>query len=159
MRFPFSVRLAFVLTVVAEIAVFVLAVRTLGGWATFWLLLATALLGGWVVRNEGIRAWTRLNEALQAGRMPAAEGAPSQAAIAGGFLLILPGFLTDLLGLLLVIPQTRGWFQGRFSGLLPPPPDRRRTSTSDGGPIIHGEVIEGEVVDPPDDGDADSRDR
>jgi UPF0716 protein FxsA len=142
MRLPFSTRLGFVLAVVAELAVFVLAVRTIGGWATFWLVLATTFLGGWVIRKEGLRAWTSISEALRTGQAPGRNDAPSRAVMAGGLLLVAPGFLTDLIGLLLVVPGTREWISRRFGRLLPSP----RPS----GPVNGGTVIQGEVIDPDD---------
>ncbi len=157
MRLPFATRLAFVLLVVAEIAVIVLAAQWLGGWAVFGLILATGLIGGLVVRHEGIRAWTAVGEAVRSGRVPEHDMAASGLAVTGGFLLVLPGFLTDLLGALLVVPSTRPVVRRMTSRLLPPglaagpgsgaygqrPPGGSRPGA---GPVVEGEVVEGEVV-------------
>lgn len=152
MRLPFATRLAFVLLVVAEIAVIVLTAQWLGGWPVFWLIIATGLVGGWVVRREGIRAWSAVGEAVRTGRVPEHDMAASGLVVTGGFLLILPGFVTDLLGALLLVPATRPAVRRMASGLLPlgpggagpatrgqrPPPGG---STSGGGPVIEGEVV------------------
>lgn len=162
MRLPFATRLAFVLLVVAEIAVIVLAAQWLGGWPVFLLIVATGLVGGFLVRREGIRAWSAVGEAVRAGRIPEHDMAASGMVVTGGFLLILPGFLTDLLGVLLVVPATRSAVRRMTSGLLPPglagggvgargqwqhpggsPPGG---SSAGSGPVIEGEVIEGEVA-------------
>jgi UPF0716 protein FxsA len=144
MRPPLRARVVFLALLIAEIAVIVLAARWLGGWVVFWLMVATSLLGGWVVRNEGVRAWTALSEAVRAGRAPERGKRASRAAIAGGFLLILPGFITDLVGAALVLPPTRDRTTRLLSRLTPAPAFRPGPYA---GPPSRGEVIEGEIVD------------
>lgn len=143
MNVPFSVRLAFVVAVVAEIAVIVLLANLIGGWWTFVLVLATAFLGGWVIRKEGLRAWTAIRDAIQAQQAQPPELGSSQAAMAGGFLLVLPGFITDAIGLLLVLPATQNWARRSFAGALRAGRPRQRPA----GPTVHGDVVDGEVVD------------
>jgi UPF0716 protein FxsA len=142
MNVAFPVRLAFVVAVVAEIAVIALLASLIGGWWTFLLILATALLGGWVIRKEGLRAWTAIRDAVQAQQTQPPELGSSQAAMAGGFLLVLPGFITDVLGLLLVLPATQNWARRSFGRAL------RARRPRPGGPTVRGDVVEGEVVDP-----------
>src|SRR4051812_34798162 len=81
------------------------------GW-TALLLVAVSVLGVWIVRREGGRAWRRLRETISAGRMPAREVADGALILLGGLLLITPGFVTDAIGLLLVLPPTRAAFRG-----------------------------------------------
>jgi UPF0716 protein FxsA len=140
----FRTRPALVLLLIAEVAVLVLAARWLGGWVVFWLMLATSLLGGWVIRNEGVRAWTAVAEAVRAGRMPEHDVAASRYAIVGGFLMILPGFVTDLIGAAMVVPATRAAARRMLSGLRLVPAYRPGPS---GRPPHGGEVIEGEIID------------
>lgn len=140
MNVPFSVRLAFVVAVVAEIAVIVLLAKLIGGWWTFALILGTAFLGGWIIRKEGLRAWTAIRDAVQAQQAQPPELGSSQAAMAGGLLLVLPGFITDAIGLLLVLPVTQNWARRSFGRALRP---RQRPA----GPTVHGDVVDGEVVD------------
>jgi len=144
MRPPLKARMMFLALLIAEIAVIVLAARWLGGWVVFWLMVATSLLGGWVVRNEGIRAWTALSEAVRAGRAPERGKHASRAAIAGGFLLMLPGFITDLVGAALVLPPTRDPTTRLLSRFRPAPAVRPGPYA---GPPPRGEGIEGEIVD------------
>lgn len=144
MRPRLRTRVAFLALLIAEIAVIVLAARWLGGWVVFWLMVATAMLGGWVVRNEGVRAWTALSEAVRAGRVPERDQQASGTAIAGGFLLILPGFITDLVGAALVLPPTRDPTTRLLSRFRPAPALRPGPYA---GPPSRGEVIEGEIVD------------
>ncbi len=150
MRPPFRARLAFVTLLIAEIAVIVLGARWLGGWVVFWLMIATSLLGGWVVRNEGVRAWTALSDAIRAGQVPERDMAASRSAIAGGFLMILPGFVTDLIGAALVLPVTRAAASRMLSGVRVAPAFRPGPSSGGSptrGDVIEGEVVEGEIVD------------
>jgi UPF0716 protein FxsA len=101
-------------TVLAEIAVLALAIRWIGlGW-TVLLVVATSLLGGWLLRREGVRAWRRFREAAQAGRAPGVEASNGVLGLVGAILLILPGFLTDLAGLALLLPFVRRLARGRL---------------------------------------------
>jgi UPF0716 protein FxsA len=143
MRPPLRARVVFLALLIAEIAVIVLAARWLGGWVVFWLMVATSLLGGWVVRNEGVRAWTALSDAVRAGRAPDRNQHASRAGLAGGFLLMLPGFITDLVGAALVLPPTRDPTTRLLSRLRPAPAVRPGPYA---GPVPRGEVIEGEIV-------------
>lgn len=144
MTVPYPVRVAFVVAVVAEIAVIALLVSLIGGWWTFALILATAFLGGWVIRKEGLRAWTAIRDAVQARQTQPPELGSSQAAMAGGFLLVLPGFITDVIGLLLVLPVTQNWARRSFGRALRAGRPRQRPA----GPTVRGDVVDGEVVDP-----------
>ena len=65
------------------------------------------MLGGLLMRSQGRTAWRRFNEATRAGRVPAREVLDGALVIFGGALLLTPGFLTDILGVLLLIPPTR----------------------------------------------------
>lgn len=146
MRLPFSARLVFVLLVALELAAFVGAVRWLGGWPVFWLLLATAFLGGWIIRVEGGRAWAAAANAIRTGQVPAQTG--SGIRMLGGFLLVMPGFVTDVIGLLALLPPTQAILRSVAATLVPlaPPPAGRRGPAPDPGGH-GGAVIEGEIVD------------
>lgn len=144
MSVPFAVRLAFVAAVIGEIAVIVLLASLIGGWLTFALIIATAFLGGWIIRKEGLRAWTAIRDAVQAQQAQPPELGSSQAAMAGGFLLVIPGFVTDAIGLLLVLPATRNWARRSFGRAARMGGPRQRPA----GPTVNGDVVDGEVVDP-----------
>ena len=74
---------------------------------TLALLLADALLGSLMLRHQGRGAWQRFNKALSERRFPGKEVADGLLIAIGGTLLLTPGFVTDLFGLLLLIPLTR----------------------------------------------------
>jgi UPF0716 family protein affecting phage T7 exclusion len=92
---------------VLEIVVFFLLAGAVGGWWALAGVLATSALGGWIVRREGRRAWRGLGEALRRGTVPERELPGAGMLLAGGLLLLAPGFLTDVAGLLFVLPFTR----------------------------------------------------
>nr|BFE79953.1 hypothetical protein GCM10020093_025540 [Planobispora longispora] len=112
--------LAFLVVPILEIWVLIQVGQVIGGWPTVALLLADSLFGAWIVRREGRRAWRSLQGALGQGRMPDRELADGAMIVAGGALLLTPGFLTDVAGFLLVLPFTRplmrrlgSWFFAR----------------------------------------------
>ncbi len=92
-----------------EIAAFVAVVRLVGlGWAVL-LGLTTSVLGGWLLRREGARGLRRFREAAQQKRPPGREATDGLVGLIGALLLVVPGFVTDLIGALLVVPPLR-WF-------------------------------------------------
>lgn len=98
---------AFVIVPIAEIVIILQASEVIGGWPTVALLIVEMLLGGWIVRREGRRAWRALSEALLRGAMPDRELADAALVLVGGTLLLTPGFLTDVVGFVFVLPPTR----------------------------------------------------
>ena len=92
---------------VAEIALIVVAAQRLGiGW-TLLALLGTAALGGYLWRREGSRAWASLTEAQADPEEVGKRVTDTALVFIGGLLLLLPGFLSDVLGLICLIPFTR----------------------------------------------------
>lgn len=150
--------LVLLLTFVLEVAVLILVGRLLGvGW-TIVLLLATSVLGGWLVRREGRRTWRALGEATRSGEMPSRQMADAVLVWVGGAMLLAPGFVTDVIGLLVVLPFTRPLARiglevliaRRVIAVVPgaggpasPPGQARVHRTKDDS----GEVVEGEIID------------
>lgn len=99
--------LVFVLVPLAEILVIVQIGGAIGGWWTAGLLIADSLLGAYLLRVEGRRAWSEFRSALEEGRWPGDEVAQGALVIVGGTLLLTPGFLTDVLGFLFLLGPTR----------------------------------------------------
>ena len=81
--------------------------QAIGIWPTLALLLADAILGSMLLKHQGRGAWRRFNEALAQRRFPGKEVVDGLLIVIGGTLLLAPGFLTDIVGLLLLIPPTR----------------------------------------------------
>ena len=98
---------AFVVVPLLEIFALIQVGQVIGPWWTIGLLVLDSLVGAWLVRREGGRAWSALRTALTSGRMPAEEIADGALILIGGTLLLAPGFVTDLAGLALIVPLTR----------------------------------------------------
>ena len=128
-----------------EIYVIVQVGQVIGAWWTIVLLVLDSILGSWLVKHEGGRAWRALREALESGRMPATELADGALILIGGTLMLTPGFVSDLFGVLLIVPVTRPVFRRLLSG-----PVARRLAgnvTRPGPGPASGPVVRGEVVD------------
>jgi UPF0716 protein FxsA len=97
----------FIVVPLIELAIIIQVGDLLGPAWTILLLLAVSLAGAWLVRREGVRAWTRFRTALGDGRVPADEVLEGALVLFGGALLLTPGFATDAVGLLLMVPPVR----------------------------------------------------
>jgi UPF0716 protein FxsA len=97
----------FILVPIAELYVIIQVGEAIGIWPTLALLLADALLGSFLLKHQGRGAWRRFNEAIAQRRFPGKEVADGLLIVVGGTLLLAPGFLTDIVGLFLLIPPTR----------------------------------------------------
>jgi UPF0716 protein FxsA len=104
--------LLFIVVPIAELAVIIQVGQEIGLLWTLALLVADSILGSVLMRSQGRSAWRRFNEATTAGRVPAREVLDGALVIFGGALLLTPGFLTDILGLALLIPPTRALVRG-----------------------------------------------
>ncbi|MEO6881933.1 MAG: FxsA family protein [Mycobacteriaceae bacterium] len=140
---------------VVEVVLLLLVGSWLGvGW-TLLALLGTSVLGGVLLRNQGRRTVAALREAQARNRSGGRELADGALGGVGALLLVLPGFGTDLLGVLLVLPPTRALVRPLLAASL----GRRMPLVGAAGgrnrPQGH-EVIEGEVV-PTDEGAAQPR--
>lgn len=98
---------AFIVVPLLEIYVIILVGHAIGGWLTVALLFAVSAAGASLLRREGRRTWQSFNASLASGRMPGREIADGALVLVGGALLLAPGFITDAVGLLLVLPFTR----------------------------------------------------
>jgi UPF0716 protein FxsA len=99
--------LLFIVVPIAEIYVIIQVGQAIGPWWTIALLIADSILGSMLMRSQGRAAWRRFNEALAAGRAPAREVLDGVLVIFGGAFLLTPGFISDIFGLIFLIPPTR----------------------------------------------------
>jgi UPF0716 protein FxsA len=97
----------FVALPILEIWVIIQVGQEIGALWTVLLLVLESLLGAWIVKREGRRAWRALSDSLSTGRMPGRELADAALVLAGGTLLLTPGFVTDVFGFFAVLPFTR----------------------------------------------------
>lgn len=131
------------LMVVLEVAAIIWVADHIGWW-TLLALTAPTFLGLYLMQREWRKAWTSLSEALRSGQLPTGRMANASLILAGGILLTLPGLLTDIAGLILLLPFTRpfvrsavSWWASRIIRPMP----------GDIGPtIIKGEAAEAETT-------------
>jgi UPF0716 protein FxsA len=109
---PFLLIVLFIVVPIAELYVIVQVGEAIGLWPTLALLLADALLGSFLLKHQGRGAWRRFNEALAQRRFPGKEVVDGLLIVVGGTLLLAPGFITDIFGLILLIPPTRAIVRG-----------------------------------------------
>jgi UPF0716 protein FxsA len=100
--------LVFLLVPLIEIACFVLLGQAIGLWPTLLGVLVTALVGSFVLRIQGLALFREIRETMGRGMLPARALADAMLVGIAGVLLLTPGYFTDLLGLLLLIPAVRG---------------------------------------------------
>src|SRR3712207_1380974 len=115
---PILLFFLFIVVPLAELYVLWQVGSAIGILPTIALLLLDSILGTVLLKSQGRHAWRRFNEATGSGRIPAREVADGALIILGGALLLTPGFLTDIFGLLLLIPPTRAFFRRTVVGLF-----------------------------------------
>ena len=136
-RFPWWLLLvAFVVVPLVEIYVIIQVGQVIGAWWTIVLLVADSVLGSWLVKREGGRAWEALRVALEQRRMPHRELADGVLVLVGGLLMLTPGFVLDLVGILCILPLTRPAARRLLAGVM----GRRLAGATSGvrGPAAFG---------------------
>ncbi|HEY2766164.1 MAG TPA: FxsA family protein [Pseudonocardiaceae bacterium] len=132
------VLLILLLAAFIELAVLVTVGKAIGVLATVGLLILASLAGAAVVRREGIRTLTAFTEAVRTRKPPHRELIDGMLIVAAGVLIVLPGFVSDLLGVLLLLPPTRALVRRRLL---------RSADLGSAAQYGPGTVVEGEVVD------------
>lgn len=111
----------------------------IGAIPTIFLTVFTAVLGGLLVRMQGLTTAMRVQKSMAMGEIPAVEMLEGAVLLACGFFLLLPGFFTDILGFLALVPPIRRWLVLTFlkrAQILRPP---QQPPGSDNPRIIEGE--------------------
>ena len=111
---PLLLIVLFIVVPIAELAVIIQVGSLIGVWWTIALLIADSVLGAMLMRSQGRAAWRRFNDAVRDARVPAREVADGVLVIFGGALLLTPGFLSDILGALFLLPPTRALIRKLF---------------------------------------------
>jgi UPF0716 protein FxsA len=135
--------LLFIVVPIAELAVVIQVGQAIGVWWTIALLIADSILGSVLMRSQGRAAWRRFNETTQARRVPAREVLDGGLIMFGGLLLLTPGFITDVLGLLLLIPPTRALVRRALAKRL----TQRMVSSMTAPRPRSDDVVDGTAVD------------
>jgi UPF0716 protein FxsA len=154
--------LLFIVVPIVELFVIIQVGEAIGVLPTIALLIADSVLGSMLMRSQGRSAWRRFNAALGEGRVPHREVLDGALVIFGGALLLTPGFVTDILGIVLLLPPTRALVRGvvarrvlprvvvsglgglgGFGGARGPGGARRRPGADDGGDVdVEGSATE-----------------
>jgi UPF0716 protein FxsA len=150
--------LAFIVTPLAEIAVFIQVGGWLGLWPTLALIVLTAVVGTWILRWQGLGLLDRARRQLDRGVPPVFEVFSGLCLLVAGALLLTPGFITDASGALLLVPPVRALLYRSVRDRLEVyAVHQRRAGTGrgpDGRPPM-GRVIEGEFEEVRPDGEDD----
>ena len=99
--------LLFVVLPIVELAVIIKVGQVIGAWNTIGLLLLVSLGGAWLVKREGLGVYRRFRRQVEAGLVPGRELADALLIFLAGALLLTPGFISDVVGLLLLLPPVR----------------------------------------------------
>jgi UPF0716 protein FxsA len=114
--------LGFILVPLVEIMLFIEIGSRIGTWTTLLIIAVVAVLGAVLVRREGLKTWWRIQDKLLSGQMPNEELLDGLLVLVAGALLLTPGFFTDAVGFLLLLPPGRQmvkrWLRRRFSQRL-----------------------------------------
>jgi UPF0716 protein FxsA len=99
--------LVFLVMPLLELAVIIKVGAAIGILNTIGLLVLSSVVGGWLMKREGVGVLRRMQAAVNAGRVPGKELADAALILLGGALMVAPGFITDILGMLLLLPPVR----------------------------------------------------
>ena len=141
--------LLFILVPLVEIYFLLKVGSVIGAFPTVLVVILTAVVGAWLLKQQGLATLMRFQQSAAQGRMPAQEMAEGLALAFGGALLLTPGFVTDIIGFLCLIPFTRQgiirWLARRLKlrvisgfGPMDSEAETRKTPT--------GRTIEGDFV-------------
>ena len=97
----------FIVLPIVELAVIVQVGQALGVFNTIGVLLLVSFVGAWLVKREGMAVWGRFQQQVQMGMVPSREIADGVLILLAGALLLTPGFVTDVFGILLLLPPVR----------------------------------------------------
>ena len=129
-----------------EIALFILV----GGWLTLWptlaLVVVTAVVGSALVRRQGLATLGRVQRSLHEMTDPATPLAHGAMILLAGVLLITPGFFTDTLGFLLLVPAVRGWLLRRIAARVVVMGAQGRAAPPPHWPRARDDVIDAEAT-------------
>ena len=120
--------LLFLVIPVIEILLFIEIGGAIGTWETIGIVIATAFLGVFAIRSQGRHAMAEILSDVRQQRAPKRALAEATLLMVAGLMLIMPGFFTDTIGILLLIPPIRGALAGRIADQMQiPEPGRPRT--------------------------------
>ncbi|ETI69964.1 FxsA family protein [Neobacillus vireti] len=95
----------------ADIGLLLFSGKAIGVWPTFLLIILTGVIGAYLAKREGLQTIRKAQAQLQNGQIPGEAVLDGICILAGGILLLLPGFITDISGFLMLFPPTRRVFK------------------------------------------------
>jgi UPF0716 protein FxsA len=104
--------LLFLVVPIAELAVIITVAGEIGVLNTIAALIVISVVGAWLAKREGLGVLRRVQAAINEGRVPAAEVVDGMLILFAGALMLTPGFLTDVLAIVLLLPPTRAVIRG-----------------------------------------------
>lgn len=109
--------LLFTILPVLELYVIIKVGSSIGALSTIALIVLTGILGAYLAKSEGMNVYYNIRQALREGRMPANELMDAFFVLAGGIALVSPGFISDIIGITMIMPPTR-FFYRKWAGFL-----------------------------------------
>lgn len=106
--------IAFIVLPIVEMVVLIEVGGIIGALNTVGLVLLTAVIGAALLKHQGLATLTRANQRMASGEMPAKEVAEGLLLAIGGALLLTPGFITDGIGFMCLLPGSRHWLAARL---------------------------------------------
>jgi UPF0716 protein FxsA len=104
--------LAFILVPLIEIYILIEVGTVIGTWSTIGVVILTGVVGAYLARVQGLRTMLRIRESMDQGAMPTEDLFDAALILVAGVTLLTPGLLTDVAGVLLLIPVTRAVVKG-----------------------------------------------
>lgn len=127
---------------VVEISVLVVVGQAIGLLPTILLLIAASVVGMWLLRREGARTFAAFQEALRTRRVPHREMADGILIAAAGALILVPGFVSDVIALFLLFPPTRALVTRRITRRA-----EQRPAFGGSGFVVDGVIIDQDDID------------
>lgn len=142
--------LLFVVVPIAELYTIIRVGASIGFLNTLALIIAVGFVGSWLVKREGMRTWVRFNQTLASGQIPAKEMVDGVLILGAGALLLTPGFLSDVFGILMLFPPTRAVLRGYVMKRVKAGNFVVRTNFMGGtsGPGRQGPVVDTDATEP-----------
>jgi UPF0716 protein FxsA len=110
--------LIFIIVPLMEILLLIEIGSRIGTLNTISIIIVTGILGGYMMRHQGFAILTNIRMDLSQGRMPTGELINGALVLVGGILLLTPGFFTDAMGFVLLVPTTRGFVRKKIQLLI-----------------------------------------
>ena len=134
---------AFIVVPIAEIAIFVEVGSQWGVWPAIGAIFATAVVGSILIHHQGVAVLRRARDEMGAGRFPARQVFDGLCLLIAGTLLLLPGFITDAAGFILLVPVIRHFVMSSLTSHI----EIHTSGMSDATIHPDGETINGEFAD------------